>query len=287
MRLIAILALYPVLISGSTSTASSEVLISQGEAAYRLRSEGHEGARAQSEPIDKAIDIFADALELDPENRTARWMLLRSLYFKGEYVIEDKAEKLVLFEVAIELADEGRQQLLATRNLIDDTESVTPEEIAEALRDEPDAAEIYFWSAAHWGLWGKYRGKIAAARQGVATRVRDYAQVTALLDENLEEAGGHRILGRLHSEAPRLPFVTGWVDHEEAVSHLEKAAELDPGALLTKLFLAEALLEHQPSRRAEALSLLEAVAVSQPDPAMVVEETKTIEDARAVLESIR
>lgn len=287
MRLITTLALCPVLILGTPSTARAEGLISQGEAAYMLRSEGHDGARARPEPIERAIDIFSKALEQDPENRTARWMLLRCLYFKAEYVIEDDAEKLTLFELAIELADEGRAQLLATKNLIDDTESLRPEEIAEALRDEPEAAEIYFWSAAHWGLWGKYRGKIAAARQGVATRVRDYAEVTALLDENLEEAGGHRILGRLHSEAPRLPFVTGWVNHEEAVTRLERAAELEPNALLTMLFLAEALLEHQPSRRAEALSLLEAVAVSQPDPAMVIEETKTIEDARALLASIR
>jgi tetratricopeptide (TPR) repeat protein len=287
MRLINILALCPVLILGKISIASSEGLISQGELAYMLRSEGHVGATARPEPIERAIDIFSEALEQDPENRTARWMLLRCLYFKAEYVIEDEAEKLALFEVAIELADVGREQLLAKKNLIEDPESLTPEEIAEALRDEPEAAEIYFWSAAHWGLWGKYRGKIAAARQGVATRVRDYAEVTALLNETLEEAGGHRILGRLHSEAPRLPFVTGWVNHDEAVARLERAAELDPDALLTKLFLAEALLEHQPSRRAEALSLLEAVAVSKPDPAMVIEETKTIEDARVLLVSIR
>lgn len=261
--------------------------LARGREAYERRAEGHRGARARTEPIDEAITHFRHALDRDPEDRTARWMLLRALYFKAEYALEDDDAKLQVFENAIDIADEGRERLLAQVGLVDDSESLAPATVAEALRGEPGAAEIYFWSAAHWGLWGRYRGKLAAARQGVATRVRDYAEITSRLDENLEEAGGHRILGRLHTEAPKLPFVTGWVDRDEAVRHLERAAELDPEALLTKLFLAEALLEFRLQRRQEALELLESVARSSADPAMIVEETKTIDDARALLESIR
>jgi tetratricopeptide (TPR) repeat protein len=281
------LALTPLLIFTGAAHASTESLVSQGLEIYQQRAAGHDGARAQSDPIDRAIAIFREALEHDPENRTARGTLLRSLYFKGEYVIDEEEEKLALFESAIEVADEGRAQLLATTDLSGDPEELDPQMIADALRDESEAAEIYFWSAAHWGLWGKYGGKIAAARQGVATRVRDYAQVVALLDEQFEEAGGHRILGRLHAEAPRLPFVTAWVDHDEAIWRLELAAELNPDALLTKLFLAEALLEYRPSRRSDAVSLLEAIAQCTPDPAMIVEETKTIDDAQTLLDKLR
>jgi hypothetical protein len=84
-----------------------------------------------------------------------------------------------------------------------------------------------------------------------------------------------------------LPFVTAWVDHDEAIWRLELAAELNPDALLTKLFLAEALLEYRPSRRSDAVSLLEAITQSTPDPAMIVEETKTIDDAQALLDRLR
>ena len=282
-----VLALTPFLIFAGAAYANTESLISQGLEVYRQRAEGHYGARAQPDRIERAISIFREALDQDPENRTARWMLLRSLYFKGEYVLDDEEEKLALFESATKIADDGRAQLLATTDLSGEPEELDPPMIANALRDESEAAEIYFWSAAHWGLWGSYSGKIAAARQGVATRVRDYAQVVALLDEQLEEAGGHRILGRLHAEAPRLPFVTAWVDHDEAIWRLELAAELNPDALLTKLFLAEALLEYRPSRRSDAVSLLEAITQSTPDPAMIVEETKTIDDAQALLEKLR
>lgn len=269
------------------STNRVEELIDSGEKAYRNRAEGSQGSRALAEPIGNAVDRFSEALELEPDNRTARWLLLRALYFKAEYVLEHDKDRLAVFEAAIELADEGRRQLLASAGLSGDEDDLEPSEIALALADEPEAAEIYFWSAAHWGLWGKYRGKIAAARQGVATRVRDYAEVTALLDETIEEAGGHRILGRLHTEAPRLPFVTGWVDHDEAIRRLELAAQIDPDALLTKLFLAEALLEFRPDRKQEAIDLLESVATSTPDPEMIVEETRTIEDARVVLVTLR
>jgi tetratricopeptide (TPR) repeat protein len=281
-----ILVSIPALTSGSETVDSSSHLLELGDSAYQMRAEGHQGTRALPGPIEESIDYFQAALERDPDNLQARWKLLRALYFKGEYVCSEKDEKLVVFSQAIEVADTGRAQLLSKVGYQGNEEGLSPEQIAAALEAEPDAAEIYFWSAAHWGLWGRYRGKIAAARQGVATRVRDYAEVTSLLDESLEEAGGHRILGRLHAEAPRLPFVTGWVDHNEAIRQLERAAEIDPDALLTKVFLAEALLEYRPQRRLEAIELLEVVASSSPDPGMLVEETKTIADARELLESL-
>jgi len=281
-----ILLWIPALTSASEIADPSVRLQELGLQAYEMRAQGHEGARALPGPIDESIDYFQAALELDPDNREARWMLLRALYFKGEYVCEERDEKLAIFETGIEIADAGRVQLLSAAGYQGDEKSLTAAQTAAALETEPDAAEIYFWSAAHWGLWGRYRGKIAAARQGVATRVRDYAEVASLLNESLEEAGGHRILGRLHTEAPRLPFFTGWVDHDEAVRQLEQAAEIDPDALLTKLFLAEALLQYRPRRRPEAIELLETVAQSSPDPGMLVEETKTIADARELLASL-
>lgn len=287
LRLLFLTLLWIPALTSSSEIADPSIRLQElGLKAYQMRAEGHKGARALPGPIEKSIDYFQSALEIDPDNREARWMLLRALYFKGEYVCEEKDEKLAIFEEGIEVADSGRAQLLSAVGYRGDEKALTAAQIAAALETEPEAAEIYFWSAAHWGLWGRYRGKIAAARQGVATRVRDYAEVASLLDESLEEAGGHRILGRLHAEAPRLPFFTGWVDHDEAIRQLERAAEIDPDALLTKLFLAEALLDYRPKRRPEAIELLETVAQSSPDPEMLVEETKTIADARELLASL-
>jgi len=251
------------------------------------RSEGHSGAVARPEPIAESISAYEQVLARSPDDLEARWKLLRSLYFQGEHVLQDDDERLALYEKAREIADVGREQVALAAGLGDSPDSLKTEKLAAALGDDLDAARIYFWSAVHWGLWGRYRGKMAAAKEGVAKKIRNFSEVVIAIDEEIEEAGGHRILGRLHSEAPKLPFFTGWVDRKTAVSELRRAIELAPEAPLTQLYLAEALLEHFPDQEAEALEILGRLAQRQPDPAWVVEHTQVIEDAKVLLQSLQ
>ncbi len=280
-----LLALTVLFSSISPTLAQNRDLMSQGNAAYERRAEGHKGSVAQPEPIAEAIATFEEMLAQDPENLEARWKLLRSLYFQGEHVLQDSDERLALYEEAREIADAGRKQLAIAAGIGDDPDKLETENLAEALVDLPESAQIYFWSAVHWGLWGRYRGKIAAAKEGVAKKIRNFSEVVILIDEEIEEAGGHRVLGRLHSEAPKLPFFTGWVDRKTAVSELRLAIELAPGGLLTYYYLADALLEHFPGQEQEALDILNDLVQRRPDPAWVVEQTQVIEDARALLAS--
>ena len=112
----------------------------------------------------------------------------------------------------------------------------------------PEAKPLYLWAAVHWGLWGDVFGRLAAARQGVGDKVKRYSEILIALDERYEDAAGHRILGRLHTLAPKVPFVTGWVDRDKAVSELRRAVALGPDNLDNHLFLAEALFEYQPEQ---------------------------------------
>lgn len=275
--------------SASADPASADLaaLLDRGDEAWQRRAAGHEGARARSEPIGEAIRAFSAALEAAPENLRARWLLLRALYFEGEYVIEDLDAKLAVFERGREIADRGRELLERRHALPADSLDLTPDVVARGVERDPDAARIYFWSAVHWGLWGRHRGKIAAARQGVANKIRHFAEIVIRLDEEMEEAGGHRILGRLHAEAPKLPFVTGWVNRDTAIAELRRALEIAPEGVLTHLYLAEALLEHRPGERAEALRLLEGLARRTPDPGYLVEQIQTLENAKALLADLR
>lgn len=261
-------------------------LMLRGDAAYLRRAEGHTGAVARSEPIGESISAFEQLLTENPQNIEARWKLLRSLYFQGEHVLQDPDERLALYETAREISDVGREQLAIAAGLGTDFDSMKTEKLAAALADTADAAPIYFWSAVHWGLWGRYRGKMAAAKEGVAKKIRNFSEVVIDIDEEIEEAGGHRVLGRLHSEAPKLPFFTGWVDRKTAVSELRRAIELVPDAPLTLYYLADALLEHFPDQEQEARGLLEDLVQREPDPAWVVEQTQVIEDARTLLASL-
>ena len=117
----------------------------------------------------------------------------------------------------------------------------------------------------------------------MADRVRHYGEVAVALDERYADAGGHRLLGRLHTLAPKIPFFTGWVDHDKAVSELRRAVELGPGDPTNSLYLAEALLEFQPEKRAEAVALLRRLAGEKPSPEHLVEEEKVLAQARALL----
>jgi len=263
--------------------AEIQELLAAGDAWWARRAEGQAAGTPAPLPIDEAVAAYTRALAVAPDNLTVRWKLLRALFFEGEYATTDADAKLALFERGRELAEVGIDQLSREVGGRQTLDALEPEEIAAAVYDRTLAAETFFWATVHWGLWGQTRGKLAAARQGVAGTVREYAERVVALDRTVQNAGGHRILGRLHSEAPRIPFITGWIDHERAVVELERARDLSPDDLLTRVYWAEALLDHFPRRAPEALAELRAVVASSPDPDFLVEELRAIEEAKALL----
>lgn len=257
--------------------------IAAGDQAWLGRADGHQGPRAAAKPIQNAIDAYNQALAAAPDNLEARWKLLRALYFQGEFVLDDQDARLELFEKGRAIADAGRRQIEEQYGMAEDSLELKPQEVADAIGEDSLAAEVFFWSSTHWGLWGRYRGKIAAARQGVATKIRKFAEIVILLDENIENGGGHRVLGRLNAEAPKIPLVTGWINRDRAISELRLALAIAPHDLLTNLFLAEALLDFRPQKTPEAIDILHAIVDSDPSPQWLVEDSKTIQDAQAVL----
>jgi hypothetical protein len=257
--------------------------IASGDAAWQRRGEGAVDGVPQPGPIREVIAACERALAEDPADLTARWKLQRALYFDGEYVATAPAAKLAAFARGRDLGEEGLDALAVPLGGRERLAELSGAELAARLPERRLAAEVYFWTAAHWGLWGRTRGKLAAAREGVAGTVRDYAAAATALDAAVQNGGGHRILGRLHFEAPRIPFITGWVSKATAVAELERARAMAPGDLLTRLYLAEALLEADAARRSEALDLLRQVAASQPSGEFVVEDTRTVDDARRLL----
>jgi tetratricopeptide (TPR) repeat protein len=68
------------------------------------------------------------------------------------------------------------------------------------------------------------------------------------LDETFEQAGAHRVLGRIYFEAPRWPLSVG--DLEKSRRHLEAAVRLAPGNSTNHLYLAETLLKLNDKARA-------------------------------------
>jgi hypothetical protein len=125
---------------------------------------------------------------------------------------------------------------------------------------------------------------MAAVRQGVAAKIRDSARAMIAIDPKLEDAGGQRILGRLHAVAPRVVFFTGWVDRDESVRLLRQAVEIAPGNLVNRLYLAEALHEFTEDKAA-AVDLVKSVLAATPHPDHLIEDLRVQADAKRDLES--
>jgi hypothetical protein len=150
-----------------------------------------------------------------------------------------------------------------------------------------DAARLYFWAAVNWGAWSRVVGLLGAVRQGVANRLHRYTSLAVALEPEYEDGGPLRLLGRLHAELPRVPFLSGWVDRSQAVPLVESAYALAPQNPGNQLLLALTLLDLAPDRRDDALDLLERVERLTPRPSMRIEDLAVREQATRRLDEER
>lgn len=272
--------------TAATATAATTAdELARGDAAWDRRADGHAAGsgRAAPGPIGEAIAAYERALRQQPDNLEACWKLLRADHFRGEYVAATREEKQAVFGPARTVAESCLDRLAKQVGGRARLDALAPAAAARALAGVPAAAPLYMWAGVHWGLWGDNFGRLAAARQGVGDRVRRYSEVVIALDERYADAGGHRVLGRLHTLAPKVPFLTGWVDRGKAVEELRRAVALAPDFPLNPVFLAEALLLYQPEHAAEARQLLRGVLARPPLAARQVEDEEAQQRARRLL----
>jgi tetratricopeptide (TPR) repeat protein len=260
--------------------------MAQGDAAWNRRADGHAAGtgRALPGPIGEAIAAYQRALKEQPERLEVYWKLLRAMHYRGEYVVATREDKQAVFGAARDVAEAGIERLSRKAGGRARFDALAPAAAAKALAGVPEAAPILLWAGIHWALWGDNFGRLAAARQGVGDRVRRYCEVVIALDERYGDAGGHRLLGRLHTLAPKVPFITGWIDRDKAVSELRQAYALAPAYPLNAVFLADALLQYQPGKAAQARRMLHDVLDVLPAPDRVVEDEDAAKQARQLLE---
>jgi tetratricopeptide (TPR) repeat protein len=142
--------------------------------------------------------------------------------------------------------------------------------------------EVYLWTAVSWGQWVVFH-KLAVAFEGALTKIRLMAETAAGIDPALDQAGALVILGRLHSEAPRIPLLTGWVSRRSGIAYLRRALAIAPENPACLYFLADALLESDPNGHDEAQALLERCAELLPRADSPVEDLHYVQMARARL----
>lgn len=248
---------------------------------YARRAEGARGDLALPGPVEAAIAGYRRASSLNPTSTEARFRLLRALFFRATFCGAGGEEKRRLFEEARHIGDEGVARLERATAGRKGVSRVV------ALRGISGAGEVYFWTGVAWGEWALLRSRLAAARAGAPGRIRDLAQTVIDVDPDLEEGGGYRLLGRLHDQSPSIPFLTAWVSRETALVCLRKAYAAAPCNTVNQVFLAEAILRHDPRHREEARTLLARCAAVEPRDEYRVEDARYAALARGLLAGVR
>ncbi len=135
----------------------------------------------------------------------------------------------------------------------------------------------------NWGEWALVYGKMAAVRQGAADRIKRESTIALLIDPKLEGGGPARVLGRLHDETPHVPFLTGWASSKEAVRYLNESLKIDPTNKITRVFLAEAMVDNNSNTKPQAIQMLKETIAAPNDPNYLVEQEAATEDAKRLL----
>lgn len=278
--LLLLLTACPVAADGRSDARS----LRDADQAWSQRAEGARDGRPLPGPVLDSIRGYEAALAREPARLDARWKLLRSLHFAGEFLARTESERRGWFERATAVSETGLDQLAEAFGGAERPDAWEPSLLEPRIAASPlpreDVARLYFWSAIHWGAWSRTVGLLAAVREGVADRLHRYTRVAVRLEPGYDEGGPYRLLGRLHAVLPRIPFLSGWVDRDRALPLIEQAFALaaeNPG---NRYLLAISLLDLRPSRRDEALALLRQVAALTPRPAMRIEDLELRREAR-------
>lgn len=259
--------------------------VAEGDQHWALRAEGQVAGHAKAAQIDAAIAAYQKAVAANPNDLEARAKLLRSLRFKGQYVAASDDDKKKVYGDAKKAGEDALAAVgraLAPKG-VTSIEKAPEKQVADAARTVPGAAEVFLWDSINWGEWALAYGKMAAARQGAADRIKREATIAELVDPKIEGGSPSRVLGRLHNQTPHIPFILGWPSDKEAVRFLNESFKIDPANKITRVFLAEAMVDNNSDSKPEAVKLLRETIAAPNDPNFEVEQSAANEDAKALL----
>ena len=259
--------------------------VAEGDRHFANRAEGSVRGHAKAEHIDAAIAAYQRAIAQNASDLEARWKLLRAIRFKGAYVAASNEEKKRVYAGAKKAGDEALalvDRLMAAKGL-KSSGKASEKQVAATARAIPGVGETYLWDAVNWGEWALAYGKLAAAREGAADRIRRGATIAYLINPALEGGAPPRVLGRLHDQTPRSPFITGWASQKDAVRFLRESLQADPTNKLTLVFLAEALVAENSASMPQALQLLRKAGTLPNQAEYLVEQEAAGIEAAALL----
>lgn len=104
------------------------------------------------------------------------------------------------------------------------------------IQERPREVAGHYWLALNLGGLAEMNGDLS-----MIPEIVKQMKIAVALDASYNQAGPHRVLGRVYYEAPSWPLSVG--DLQKSVQHLRQAVKLAPTNSTNHLFLAETLLD--------------------------------------------
>jgi hypothetical protein len=105
------------------------------------------------------------------------------------------------------------------------------------INEEPNRVEGHYWLALNLCGQAEAGGYMVGRR--LLPRILEELNQAVILDAGYDQAGAHRVLGRIYFEAPAWPMSVG--DLQKSMTHLQAAVHLAPHNSTNHLFLAQTL----------------------------------------------
>ena len=200
----------------------------------------------------RAVEIWAERLEANPKNFEAAWKLARGRYWLGTNGLPPPDRKAAL-----------EQGMAAAR-------------VAATL--EPKQPEGHFWLAANMGALAESYG----LRQGIKYRgaIKESLERVLAIDPGFQQGSADRALGRWYF---KVPGMFGG-DDKKSEAYLRKALAYNENSVITRLFLAETLMDE--GQRDAAREQLRAALAAPVDPEWAPEDQRFKEQAETLLKKL-
>lgn len=184
---------------------------------------------------EKALALYRDALTQSEDKYEAYWKISRIMFYIGEHT-EGKKEQRNIFSQAIYHA-------------------------SKAVDLKPDQPDAYYWRGVNNGKFGEVKGVLKSL--SLVKPIKNDMNKVIEINRDYEDGGPDRVLGRVYFKLPG--FAGG--SKEKSYEHLMKSKELGPDDCLTRVYLAETLLDMNEVEQAR--SELEFVLAKEDDPSWV------------------
>ena len=209
--------------------------------------------------INEAILFFSKKIKEPDYEKEAALYLLKSFYFKGEFIVKDNEQKKQTFNEGKTLGE-------------------------KYIKKFPNSVELKYWHLVNLGSWAKAHGVLTAAYEGVADIMKMQSEEIININPEYQDGGGYFMLGAIHHRSPNIPFFLSWPDNQQAIKYLELAVETGKQKLNQKVYLAQALIKDDQIDKAK--EILIEVSNSQPESSNFTEDTYEIHKATNLLEDL-